>query len=532
MNRIYTFTRSLTLGLLLNIPPTTEAFTPPEWADQENAHYAEWRHFSEGFGRSGNLPDIPDSNLAGTLFQHLPGGIVTGSGNIYNPAAASEFSLQHSSAESIEGISLQTEIIGDIAPASVVLEYMMHGETQSVVADGGETSRVQGGFGDSVTNQWTWDLSDLNITNVTLRWKATSSHSSLVSVRLDTLTSVSTEAEVYQMSSIEPSDDRWNYRFNVTPGSRAKASVFRSTEPEIGVTRHGNFILGFETVDYIPAGYLTERYEIVSAQLRLLTSDNFETTYDPTLDSVFTYLPDDHQSYRIDGDAGRPVELFGAGFRGGFALDTWTEAAPYLDEETENPIAFPATFNFEGTREDVSLGVDYADPQELAPFAIGELDGVSAGDLIPSDHWMHFDVDLTNPTTQAYLQAGLSAGKLWFTVTSLGGGGQGARVFPEFHTKDSLVGEAPQLSMEVRIVESRGQVNSLEITLIESIDSGIKLHFRNSGAEPVGIRWTSDFKTWTSVENPILEVAETDITTWTDETVDSVARFYQIFLRR
>ena len=62
-------------------------------------------------------------------------------------------------------------------------------------------------------------------------------------------------------------------------------------------------------------------------------------SYDPTYDAWQTYLDPSHPSHVADGDAGRPIELYGVGFRNGYVgplvIGAITAAGPPNFEENE-----------------------------------------------------------------------------------------------------------------------------------------------------------------------------------------------------
>ncbi|MCS1408365.1 MAG: hypothetical protein M2R45_01540 [Verrucomicrobia subdivision 3 bacterium] len=506
-------------------------FILPDWANDENAQFSEWLNFTSAAGEPGNAPDVDGSNAGGLLAQSAPGAIVTGSGNIYNPAAASVFSITNESATAYTTVILQTRIIGGIDPDSVALEYEKKGQTESLTTDATELSRKSEGFGDTVVNQWIWELSGLDVRQFTIRYNATAPHASLVSVRLDTLQEREATGDPFEVSFNQPSQDRWNYPFNATPGVRARASLFRAADPEVGIDRHGTYIIGFDSSVSVPKGKAPGAYEIVSAQLRLQTSDNFEVPYDPTYDPVLSHLPETHDARIDDEDPGRPIHVFGTSFRNDFDTTTWDETSPFSPGGEADRTVFPAVLNKNGIPVDVTLAVDYANPTDIAPFATGQLADTEPGEPIPADTWMSFDIDVSNPATLTYLQQGLAQGDLFFTLTSLNGGGQHIRTFPEFHTSDSLSGEAPQLFLSLHFGEAPSAATPPTITGIRNTNAGITLEFEFEPAAIIGavsIRWTNDFTTWTEVTDPVIELLNAGMAQWTDSYSKGAMRFYQI----
>lgn len=499
-------------------------FEVPEWAGSGNAEFSAWENFSIGFGQPGNEPDIEGSQAGGVIVQGVPGGSVTGSGNIYNPVGASLFTLADTTDKSYQTVVLQAKSIGSLAADEVVLRYENEGGTVELGPDASrEIGREAGGFGDTIIHLWSWDLTEKSIADIDLIFNAQGPHLSLDAVRFDTLLASGPLVDVnFDSTSL----DRWNYSFNATPGKRPKASVFRSLEEEVGVTRHGTFVVGFDTESLIPADLAASQYAIESIKIRLLTSSNFEAPYDPSYDPVSVFLPEGSDDRTEDSDLGHPVELFGAGFRNEVDMFTWKETDDYIPDGSTDRTVYPAILNGEGELEDVTLAVDFSDPTDLIPFALGKMEEGIPGDFIPEDSWMEFDIDLEQMNTLAYLQQGLAAGRLMFTVTSLASGGQGDRTFPEFHTSDSLVGEAPTLMIQYRI----GDPPSSEIQILDFNQVGDQwvLEVMADSANGLGVRWTEDFVNWIEVLDPVFEPSENGNWQWTDSETISSSRFYQI----
>ena len=515
------------LDVLSTVAPKPLVFELLSWTAQENTTYTEWLNFTEAFGKPGNRPDIEGSNPESRLVQSVPGTSVTGSGNIYNPAGTSSFALNVSDDHPYDQISVQAKITGRIATDSVALSYTDNETVKTLTTETVEVGRESGPQGDTIIYHWAWDTTDLDVTNFVVRFNAVAPHASLVSVRLNTLQQQSDGRETITANFTEPLHDRWNYPFNATPGTRARASIFRALDPEQGVDRHGTFIMLFDTSEQIPSGRPEADYKIVSAQLRVLTSDNFDVPYDPSPDSITSHLPGEHSDHTADDDPGRPIHVFGAGFRHGLDPGTWNEISPYVPENETERSVFPAIVDESGEIVDVTLAVDYADPKDAVPFATGSLSETAPGDLIPSDTWMQFEVDLSTASTMKYLQQNLSQGILAFSLTSLNGGGQGIRTFPEFHTSDTLIGEAPQLTLSVELVDSVGTIELPIISGIRTDEAGIHIGINAKGASQLGIRWTQDFITWTEINNPIIATEADGSLSWTDTTVTD-SRFYQL----
>ncbi|GEM_PF-984356 len=498
-------------------------FQPPNWAGEEGTEFSEWLNFSVPFGGP-NTPDIVESTGDALLQQNIPGASITGSLNIYNPAGASEFVVADTFAQQPEIIIFEARVSGtQLDVDSVRLGVEQDEETVSLGTVREELGRVAGGFGDTVTSRWTWNLRGYDASSATIRFAATGAHCSFVAARLD----VRYKPDASPVVQNAPVQDRWNYPFNATPGTRSVASVFRSIEEE-GVVRHGSFVFGFDTSAALESGRGAAAYEIISAKVTLMTSSNFEVVYDPTVDSVYTYLTNGHPQYVEDADAGRPLELFGTGFRNGGTAATWAATDAYAPVDGERTV-YPVTWDHSGNEVDASMNVNFAAPYEARPLAAGVFSGVTAGEYIPHDTAVEFDVDLSDAGVVKYLRNALNNGILYFTATGLHGGGQGVRTFPEYYTSDSLVGEGPKLELEVRLYGTQKTVTISSIT--PSVNSRT-LRFPSEKGDQYGIRWSDDLKSFYLINDPVITTPESGVSEWVDSDPEAgSARFYQVYLK-
>ncbi len=501
-------------------------FERASWANSSAAEYSAWETFSVGFGEPGNTPDVEGSNGGGTITQAKLGGAVTGSGNIYNPARASIFTLSNEADRDYQNLLLQVKSIGELATDTVTLTHEINGQEVEIMPDmSREVARESGGFGDTLIHLWTWNLRGQSVSKIRINFEAQGPHLSLDAVRFDALL---TTAAVKIAEIEKTSVDRWNYPFNATPGKRPKASVFRRVKEGIGVYRYGYYVFGFDTDSIITAGHVPDAYAVESIKIKLLTATGFESPYDPTYDQAVSLMPEDHPNHEEDSDLGRPVEIFGTGFRNDLNALTWTEDAPYAPNPAADPSVFPAVMNEEGEIIDVSLAGDYDNPIDIMPFATGIIQDANPGDWIPEDTWMEFDLDLRSSNALAYVQRGLSEGRMMFTATSLSSGGHGQRSFPEFHTADSLLGESPSIVITYRIIETP---NEIQIFGINQDGNQWKLTGTTTGAMNLGVRWTQDFVEWQEVSVPVFETTEEGHWTWTDPEGNMAMKFYQVYTR-
>ncbi len=252
-----------------------------------------------------------------------------------------------------------------------------------------------------------------------------------------------------------PSQDRWMYPSNSTPGTRAQASTFSALPGSTGLDdRWGFFLFAFDTASAVPPGLPPETYRIHSVKVMATISQNLLFAYDPSYDSWQTYATPTVSASLTDSDLGRPLELHGAGFRGIYTPATFLETSPYGSSVPGTRNAFPRGFNTLGTSRDVSSNV--TGQFESIPWAVGKSDLVSPGDSVPVDTVFTFAIDTSLPGVSSYLRDGLAAGRVWFSLTSLHPATQQGGEFVAWYTRDDpyhqiFGGLAPSLSVQAEI---------------------------------------------------------------------------------
>ncbi|GAB4552900.1 MAG: hypothetical protein Tsb0013_15290 [Phycisphaerales bacterium] len=229
-----------------------------------------------------------------------------------------------------------------------------------------------------------------------------------------------------------PTLDRWNYPFNFTPGTRTAASVFGVVGAEVtdGVTfdqRDAQFLIGFDLQPEVAAAMCDPQDLVVTqAVVTVTVSNNNNFVYDDSQDSFTSHLPLGTPGATVDTDPGRPIELFGVGYRGGFDQSTFVENSPFGAVAWEGRNAFPIDFDANGDPRDVSnnvsgspTGIGPLDPFEPNTFAVGTIDTLTPGDLVPANSVVSFSIDVSDPDVQQYLRDALVSGELRVMVTSL-----------------------------------------------------------------------------------------------------------------
>lgn len=306
------------------------------------------------------------------------------------------------------------------------------------------------------------------------------------------------QAQPFDHRPAAPTLDRWMYFIGDFDGQRPAASTFGAFDPRFDV-RDAQFLLGWDTAGAIRTNAGPSRYLLRRARITLTVTQGGRFEYDPTHDAYTTYATN-QPHYTPDLDPGRPVELYGAGFRNGFTAATFLENSPYgpVNPITSSNIslgtrnAFAVMFDTNGLPVDVGNNVGQRNPEwtqpdfETAPWAVGQTPDAAPGELVPEGARFTFDVDLGDPLIAGYLQRALHEGRLRLVVSSLhpsaqvggpiGGGGQGA--FPLWATRENLLFDAPALELEGAIIRD-------EDTDGDGLpDDWERFHFGDLSAEP------------------------------------------------
>jgi hypothetical protein len=259
-----------------------------------------------------------------------------------------------------------------------------------------------------------------------------------------------------------PDVDRWLYPFNGTPGTRPNTPVFGGFQTSGQFDeRDGQGLLVFDTFPEIPAGRPPSAYILHSAKVVLDRSPTNAWVYDATYDGYRTYLALENPSDPAalpDTDPGRPMELYGVGYRlAGLNATTYDETGtafgpPGLVARTRyafasDYLAHPTLF---GDRDVSNNVLDRFDP---TPFAIGVVPGATPGSTITGVGTVAMTLSLTS-NVRAYLQNRLAQGSVDLMVTSLEPAALGGpSVYPVFLNKESGTGAAT-LELDVTVKPS------------------------------------------------------------------------------
>lgn len=290
------------------------------------------------------------------------------------------------------------------------------------------------------------------------------------------------EAEDFRVTPPQPTLDRWMYPFNFDLGSRQRVPTFASFDYRFD-TRDAELLLGWDTAGMVATNAGPGRYLVKRARVTLTavapSGDNRPFVYDPSYDSYVTYLTN-QPGYVPDADPGRPVEIYGAGFRNGFTAETFLENSPFgpINSVTSSNIsigtrnAFAAMHDAQGGLIDIANHVGQLNPEwtnapfEVRPWAVGLTTDAAPGDEVPDGAKVTFDLDLGDPLILGYLQEALHLGRLRLMVSSLSPAGQstpggigigGAGAYPQWSNKENILYDPPRLELEGTVV---GDVDS------------------------------------------------------------------------
>ncbi len=303
-----------------------------------------------------------------------------------------------------------------------------------------------------------------------------------ISITLFTVLIASTAMGDTQHAFPAPSDDRWHYPFNPSPGIRPRGSTFGTVgdrSPQ-GLQRFnerdGVIILAWDTSTVIPPGQGAAAYHVKALSIRLTHEADAEWPVDLNADEWFTYdvnadgfvnadgiargMPGDVDGESSDLDAGRPFELFGAAFdpAGPFFDElTWTETSFFQGWNQQaspvprNPYPFvfqDGTLNRLHCEDNVAglhnqaFGVAQFTP---VPWAVGEpIDYTPGAQATPFDVEFNVDLSLSCGAVRDYFAEQLDRGRIIVIVTSLSEtfiqAGEG---FPVFYLNTGVPGENP-----------------------------------------------------------------------------------------
>ncbi len=436
-----------------------------------------WEIFASAYDEW-NVADMPGSRdfleeNSALLKQTEDGSIITSTGNIYNPVNASRFNIQDTVLGDISDVILQVHTSGStIKEESVELVY----EKLKVKGKHIGSSKNKTVHGYEYISKFSFNLGVNRFSKYDISFSAPGPHMSLVAIKLDKLVSIKFDLQKsYEVVLNEPTDDRWTYPRNSTPGSRNLAPVFGfiSGEGETKVAqKYGQMVVGFDTSKLVPIGLDPSQYLINSAVVEATVALGNQFKYDGTYDDYENYINNIN-------DKLSPVELYATGFRNGYNNLNWVESSPLTDSNSGKNNVYSLGY-YNGEEVDVDV-YNFAAPHNAKPFSVGNIEGINQGDLVPEDSIFSFIIDLSDDNVMNYISKSLSEGKIFFTLSqllyeSLDNGGKG---YPDLYTKDHILGEGPKLNLDFKIIPIADKITNITIT--RSGESQLLINWDNEG---------------------------------------------------
>lgn len=167
----------------------TNGFYVPSFRGEPGSRAGYWESFTVAVGAPGNLAEFGNDTTS-VLVQSAPGAIVLGSGNIYNLAGVSDFTLSYSGGGPVGAVVLQVRTSGtELDYGAVSLNYgsgSLSATRVELDRSAFGTPGVPGPQGFNVSSAWEWNLAPLNVSTYTIQFSAAEDSLSLDSLTLDT----------------------------------------------------------------------------------------------------------------------------------------------------------------------------------------------------------------------------------------------------------------------------------------------------------------------------------------------------------
>ncbi len=243
-----------------------------------------------------------------------------------------------------------------------------------------------------------------------------------------------------------PTDDRWYYPHNFTPGTRPLGSVFSSVFEGVN-DRRGFNIIAWDTATQIEPGLSEESYNIRTITVTLtngaawsnwpvdVTADEWYTmdiNFDGEInaDGLPRDHPDDTDGESDDLDPGRPIELTGAGFGPTHSYGSWQETSLFVGSDGNPCDPYPFVYQEEtGNILHIEDNVKGHHNEEVEPpvysftpipWAVGVPQDYTPGEQT-EDFQVRFDVNLrlSEGKVRQYFQQQLAGGRCFVIISSM-----------------------------------------------------------------------------------------------------------------
>ena len=386
----------------------------------------------------------------------------------------------------------------------------------------------------------------------------------------------SLQAQPFTVNNTSPALELYMYG-NAFSASSSRIPIWGVFDDSFGEdTRMSQEIVGWNTASLIPTNQTPTHYLIRRCRVTLTINDDGTFLFDPTHDPYQTYLDTNNPAYQPDMDTGRPVEMFGVGYRNGYDAISFSQNPVFGSDAPGNRNAYPVSWATNGLFVDTGNNVGKTNaafpPFEAWPFAVGQVTNVAPGEPVPGGSKMFFDMDVNDPSVITYLQESLNIGVLNFDVSALHPvfGMGGPLTYPTFTTHfDTLAPTPTRLELEVTVVrdldaDNDGLPDDWEMFYFGNLDQGANddpdhdgvnnlaeyragtdptradsafylattnaaaLHWPNLPSRQFVVQSSDDLKTWETVSNAAAIYPTPATATWTDPNPSATNRFYRV----
>ncbi len=386
-------------------------------------------------------------------------------------------------------------------------------------------------------------------------------------------------AQPFVTNDVNPAIEVYMYAGSFSADS-GRIPVWAYYDPDSGVDmRMSQEIVGWNTASLIPTNQTPTRYLIRRCRVTLTVNDDKTFLFDPTHDAYQTHLNINDPAYQADTDIGRPVELFGVGYRNGYDAISFNENPAFGSGAPGGRNAYAVGLGTNGAFVDVSNNFGKTNSNfpffEAWPFAVGQVTNAAAGQLVPAASKMFFELNVTDPAVLTYLQNSLDIGILNFAVSTLYqvtgySGPGGMSTYPSFTTHfNSLAPTPTRLELEATVIrdvdtDNDGLPDDWELFYFENLDqeanddpdhdgagnlaeyhagtnpnqatsvfritttNQTRLHWPNLPSRQPTVEFSDDLLNWQTVTNPVIIYPTPAVATWTDTNAVSSQRFYRI----
>jgi hypothetical protein len=363
------------------------------------------------------------------------------------------------------------------------------------------------------------------------------------------------EAKAVVFEILEPAGDKYMYPFIADPtfgGDRDYASTFGAygsiDDPSFNFDdRDAQFFLDFDTSSFATPGQGASNYQVRELVVTVVVQNNNAFYYDPSPDALSTFT-----GGSSDADPGRPVELYGVGYRSGWSLLSFNEDSLFQTESSSvgqanwnrKRNAFAIDFDSNGQPRDVSNNVE--ENFEPQPWAVADSPGYMAlsgaymeeslapGSLVAEGRVLRFNLNVSNPRIRQYLQEGLHAGRLHLMISSLMGTFRGSTDVPKFYTKESTLHDpdvgsylAAQLYGEV-ILSSAGAPPVPRVSVSRPNSSTFRVSFETQTGYQYLVQSRDSLASGNWTPKSLAYVGNGQVQAFDDSDVNPAKRFYRV----